>query len=398
VARRSIADEAKKIAASKSRERPENEDERRKTETHRPRAEANGHAELLVRRLSDLTAKPVRYIVPGRIARGKLHLIGGRGGSGKSTLLRALVAALSRGLPAFGLKYTPVAPIKILLVAAEDGAEDTIVPGLAAEGADLSRVEIIEGVLCGNSKSGFTLNPADVDLVRARLKECPDIALIIIDPVASYVGRSRVDDNRAGELRAAILDPLSQLAEDTGVAVLIVAHLNKGCGEAVDRIAGSAAYRDAVRCAYLVAPSEDDGDKRVLAPIKENLPGIERTSIPFRLRTLTDTESSTVLAGPQFMDLDSNDRSLLRGQLRRIEFEPPEQVDPDSLFRPKGEKDKNKVQKCADWLADFLRRFAYPSAEIVEAAKRAGFTFDNVQKAKTLAKARLGLRNSNLVS
>jgi len=55
-----------------------------------PPTDANGHAKLLVRPMSELKAQPVRYFVPGRFAKGKLHLIAGRDGSGKSTLLRTL--------------------------------------------------------------------------------------------------------------------------------------------------------------------------------------------------------------------------------------------------------------------------------------------------------------------
>jgi hypothetical protein len=359
-------------------------------------ADTNGRPRLIVRRLADMKAKPVRYLVPGRIASGKLHLVAGRGGSGKSTMLRSAVADLTAGRPAFGLSYVSDGPIRVLLVAGEDGPEDTILPGLAAEGADLSRVELIEGVLVGDAKSGFSLSPVGIELIRERLAACPDIKLIIVDPVASYVGRLKVDDNRSGELRDAILDPLSRLAEETGAAILIVAHLNKGSGEAVDRIAGSAAYRDAVRCAYLVAPSEDDEDLRVLMPIKENLPGVERTSIPFRLRHLTDGESTNVLTGVQFAALDDDDRAIIRGQLRRVSFESPQRLSADSLLGPKGDKDKNKVQRCADWLAAFLKLYAFPSSEIVDAGKAAGFTFDNVTKAKTKLKDTAGLRNSNL--
>ena len=119
----------------------------------RPRAtfSSNGdgtddHAagELVIARLSELKARPVRYLVPSRIARGKVTLIGGRGGSGKSTLTRSLAAAVSRGRPAFGLTYTATG-CKVLIVAAEDGPEDTILPSLLAEGADLDRVALLRG-------------------------------------------------------------------------------------------------------------------------------------------------------------------------------------------------------------------------------------------------------------
>jgi hypothetical protein len=53
------------------------------------------------------------------------------------------------------------------------------------------------------------------------------------------------------------------------------------------------------------------------------------------------------------------------------------------------------VAKCAEWLRRFLGDFAFPSTEILEAAKKAGFTLDNAAKAKKLLKES-GLQNSNL--
>jgi hypothetical protein len=351
---------------------------------------------LIVIRASKMKAKPVRYLAPGRFAFGKLHLIGGRGGSGKSTMLRKFVADLTRGRKAFGLSYDAPAPVDVLLVCGEDGPEDTIVPGLAAEDADLNRVGIIRGIMVGNKKQGFTLSAENIELIRRELANKPSIKVIIIDPIASYVGKLRVDDNRAAELRAAVLDPLNELAEEAGIAIILVAHLNKGNGDALDRIAGSAAYRDAVRAAYLVAPDEDDDEKRVIVPIKWNLPGFERTGIPFRQRDLTDGEAAAVLTLAPFTDLNPADQKLIQSQMRRVEFEAAENVNANELMGTKGGNDKNKVERCAEWLTGFLKDFAYPSTEIVDAGKAAGFTFDNVKKAKVILKERIGLQSSNL--
>jgi energy-coupling factor transporter ATP-binding protein EcfA2 len=358
-------------------------------------ARADGDTSLIITKLSDLKAKPVRYLVPGRIPAGKLMLVAGRGGCGKSTWSRALAADISAGRCAFGLTYPDPVRGKVLIVAAEDGPADTILPGLLACGADVDRVAILEGVRHNDKRTDFTLLPEHVDLVRERLKHSPDIRLIIIDPIASFVGRSKVDDHRAAELRL-VLDPLSALAEESGVAILLLAHMNKGSGEAVDRIAGSAAYRDAVRAAYLATEDPEDDTRRLMIPVKENLPGFDRSAIPFGLEKLTDAEAEAVLSRPQFADLEPEDRATVREQLRRVRFDAPVKVDPNEATAPKGKRaDMNKVEKCAEWIKDLLREHAYPSQEIVDAAKLAGFTFDNVTKAKTRLK-KDGLQNSNM--
>lgn len=357
-------------------------------------AEKNGHASLIITALSRLKAKPVRYLVPGRIPAGKLILAAGRGGSGKSTWSRALAADISAGRCAFGMSYHNPIRGKVLIVAAEDGPEDTILPGLLACGADVDRIEILEGVKYEGKKSDFTLLPAHVDLVKARLKQSPDTRIIIIDPIASFVGRTRVDDHRATELRL-VLDPLSAMAEEYGVCVLLIAHMNKATGEAVDRIAGSAAYRDAVRAAYLATEDPGDESRRLMIPVKENLPGFDRTALPFRLEKLTDPEAMVVFLSKQFSDLETADRDIIREQMRRVVFDAPVTVDANEATKAKKD-DKNKVAKCAEFLQEFLREHAYPSGEIVAAAKEMEFTFDNVSKAKKLLKDTAGLRNSNM--
>ncbi|MBP3958427.1 AAA family ATPase [Gemmata sp. G18] len=365
---------------------------------HQPGAEAPAPSELIVTPLTGKKVKPVRYLIPGRIPSGKLILIAGRGGSGKSTLLRSVAADLSVGRCALGLTYPNPVRAKTLIVAAEDGPEDTILPGLLAEGADLTRIAILEGVRRGSAKSDFTLSPEHVELVREQLKKSPEIKLVTIDPIASFVGRAKIDDHRATELRL-VLDPLSELAEASGVTIAMVAHLNKAGGgagtAAVDRIAGSAAYRDAVRAAYLICEDADDDTRRLLMPVKENLPGFEHTSIPFGLAPLSEPDADAVVKREQFRHLEADDLAAVRAQLRRVRFFTAVSMDADTALKAK-KQDGTKVERCKEWLKTFLAKYAFPSNEIMEAAKKASFTFDNVKEAKSQLKSEGALWNHNL--
>lgn len=348
--------------------------------------------ELLISSFATMSAEPVRWLVPERIPLGKLTLVAGRGGDGKSTAMRHLASRVSRGRPAFGLTYEPPKPARVLIIAAEDDPSDTILPHLLTEDADVSRIDILEGAKIGDKRKSFCLGSGYIDALEKKLLDDPTIRLIVVDPIASYIGRTKVDDHRSTELRT-ILDPLSAMAKCANAAVVIIAHLNKGNGAAVDRVAGSAAYRDAVRCAYLVCPDPDDDGRRFLMPIKENLPGFDRTAIPFSLEALTPIAADMVMDAPQFEQLDNEARSLMASQLRRVRFEAAQAVNPDEVMAPKKE-DKNKVERCAEWLRELLKDLAYPSDEIVQKAKERQFTFDNVKRAKTKLAAS-GLRNSN---
>lgn len=358
------------------------------------RSADDASVELLIESFATMKARPVRWLVPERIPLGKVTLIGGRGGDGKSTAMRHLAARIVTDRPAFGLVYDPPVSGRVLIIAAEDDPADTILPHLLAEDADVSKIDILKGVKIGDSETGFCLGIGHVEALRAKLLADPSIRLIIIDPIASYVGRTKgIDDHRASELRL-ILDPLNQLANDTGVAIILIAHLNKSSGAAVDRVAGSAAYRDAVRCAYLVCPDPDDDGRRFLMPIKENLPGFDRTAIPFALESLTPIQADMVMDAPQFKGLTADERELMAGQLRRVRFDAAQAVNPDEVMTPKRE-DKNKVQRCVDWLSNYLKDFAAPADKIEEAAAGEGFTKDNVFRAKAKLKQTANLHNSN---
>src|SRR5690348_9400060 len=87
-----------------------------------------GHR-LISRCAEDIEPKRIEFIWPGRIARGKHAAIAGQPGDGKSQLSIFIAAAVSRGgeWPC-GEGTAPLGNVVIL--SAEDSAEDTIVPRL----------------------------------------------------------------------------------------------------------------------------------------------------------------------------------------------------------------------------------------------------------------------------
>src|SRR5262245_37640158 len=84
--------------------------------------------------------KPVPWLWPARIAAGRLTLIDGDPGAGKSLLALDLAARLTAARP-LPDGYLPPEPRSVLLLpGGEDDWEDTILPRLAAAGADQARV------------------------------------------------------------------------------------------------------------------------------------------------------------------------------------------------------------------------------------------------------------------
>jgi hypothetical protein len=174
----------------------------------------------------------------------------------------------------------------VILLSAEDDAEDTIRPRLETAGADLSRVFILDAVVDGFRSDGgelvrqFNLR-TDLDRLGRLLAEIGEVALIVIDPITAYLGDT--DSHINAEVRA-LLTPLSELAAKAGAAVVCVSHLNKGGGsEALMRVTGSLAFVAAARAAYVVAKDQEDGNRRLFLPLKNNV-GNDQTGLAFTVQ------------------------------------------------------------------------------------------------------------------
>lgn len=252
---------------------------------------------LVVRNAAQVIAKPINWLWPGRIARGKVTLIAGHPGLGKSQVTASLAAIVSAGRP-WPTTDTACPPGNVIFLSAEDDAADTIRPRLDAAGADVSRVYIVESVRDPHPhdparRRGFSLQ-RDLPLLEAALADIGSAALIVIDPITAYLGE--VDSHKNAEIRA-LLTPLSDLASRYQAAVVAVSHLNKSSGsEALQRVTGSLAFVAAARAAYIVARDKEDASRRVFVPIKNNI-GSDQSGFAFSIESVTlnnDIQTSTV--------------------------------------------------------------------------------------------------------
>jgi hypothetical protein len=227
-------------------------------------------------RASDVVPQPVRWLWPGRIARGKVTLLAGDPGVGKSQLALAIAAIVTTGdeFPVEGSAKLG----SVIIVSAEDAAEDTIRPRLEAAGADLDRCHILR-----ESGGGFSLAD-DLPRLETALAAIEDVALVIIDPISAYLGA--VNSHNNAQVRG-LLGPLADLATRCGAAVLAISHLSKSVeGEAISRVSGSIGFVAAARAAYFVARDPDDGERRLLLPLKNNL-GVDSTGYAYRVEPVT---------------------------------------------------------------------------------------------------------------
>lgn len=225
---------------------------------------------------------------------GTLTLFAGKGGEGKTALILDYVARVSTGkLPGdyFGR------PRMVLIVSHEDDLETQLVPKLQAAGARLENirqvsigVKLEDGIKSKNAPSLLK----DLAVIRQAIEET-DAALIIFDPLITSIGG---DGNKLLDVRRA-LDPLLGLLQETQIACIGVAHLNKGSGNnAGDRMGGSAGFRDICRSLLLFATDQDSGD-RICTQDKSSYAANGTGSFKFRLVSKdvpTDDGRSTSVA------------------------------------------------------------------------------------------------------
>lgn len=236
---------------------------------------------------SDVVCRDVEWTLPGYIPSGMLTMMAGDGGAGKSTAISDIIARISRGglTPSSAYRQDTFAPLdsalecfqqgQVLIIAHEDSLEQVLVPRLKAAGAKLDNVKIVKD--CTRSPGS---NPAFPDLTQDRqwlrqaLLHMDNPRLVVIDPISSYSGDK--DTNSASEVRA-FLDPLSALADRSGVPFLLVHHLAKAIAarKASHRVLGSQAYTSG--CRVVLGFAEDTGEegefpgRRRLSVLKANL-------------------------------------------------------------------------------------------------------------------------------
>ncbi|MGB8437184.1 MAG: AAA family ATPase [Burkholderiales bacterium] len=320
---------------------------------------------VISRRLADVRAVPIRWLWPGRIARGKVTLIAGDPGLGKSQLCLSLAAIVSTaGL--WPVDRTRAERGSVVILSAEDDAGDTLRPRLEAADADLDRCHVLDAVRV-ESREGmpttrmFSLRE-DLDRLSWLLDQIGDVTLVVIDPISAYLGGT--DSHVNADVRA-LLAPLSEVAARHSVAIAAVSHLNKsGSQQSLLRVTGSLAFVAAARAAYIVARHPDDASRRVITPVKNNL-GDDQTGYGYRIEA-----------------------HRLPGGIvtSRVIWEPdPVTVTADEALAPgQAAEERSAVDEAADFLLGLLSNGPVSSGRVRVDANGAGHSWAAIRRAKRI--------------
>lgn len=261
----------------------------------------------------------------------------------------------------------------VIILSAEDDAEDTIRPRLEAAGADLERVYILDAIR-EHSKDG-TLTRAfnlavDIERLGEMARRVGEVALIEIDPVTAYLGG--VDSHKNADVRA-LLAPLTAMAATSGAAVLCVSHLTKAGGtDAMLRVMGSLGFIAAARGSYLVAKDQENPDRRLFLPMKNNL-AKDRGGLAFRVMG-RDLGSGIVTSSVEW---DAEPVTMTADQA--LALSTPAEC----------EESRPKLSTAKEWLKEMLRGGSMLVEDIREQARGAGVAWRTLEDAK----AELGVKS-----
>jgi putative DNA primase/helicase len=174
-----------------------------------------------------------------------------------------------------------------------------------------------------------------------------------------------VDDNRNATLRS-VLTPLNRLAERLGAAVVLVSHLTKtGSANRKHRVLGSIAYIGACRANHLfIADPDDPAGRRVL--MLDN-GGNVAPPAPALAYMIEDREN-----GPRIEWCHEPVSSAIVTSL-----------EPAQRAQRHHEGQAARHHLCDHWLRAFLAERHRSTTEIFKAASEAGFTKDQVRRAKS---------------
>lgn len=315
---------------------------------------------LEMTRAADVVITEIDWLWPGWLARSKFHLLAGDGGTGKTTLAVAVAATISRG--AMWPDGTEAPQGNVLIWSGEDDPSDTLVPRLAAAGADLDKIFLVGDVRQGSTSRPFDPSE-DLDMLTAEAQRIGSIALLIVDPVVSAIVG---DGHKNTEVRRS-LQPLVDLGNQLRCAVLGISHFSKGGGgfDPLLRVTGSIAFGATARV-VLVAGKKRDSDYRVFARAKSNI-GPDDGGFTYRIDLSDGQPSASFVTWGE----------VLEGAAR------------DLLADEQTEPLDGSIDSARDWLQESLANGAVAVSMLKAEAQARGFSWRTLERAKQV----IGIRS-----
>lgn len=315
--------------------------------------------------------KPVQYVLPGYVPKGKLSLLVGPPKSGKSTLACAMAARITQG-GSHGSwpDPTPTEPGIVVFVSREDDFHDTIEPRVSAAGANLDCVKNIEGVTNARSEvDTFDWGPEHIERLCNSVRSIGNVKLIIIDPVFQTVE----GDASSNQKVQRAFERLARLAKFLDVAILGLAHVVKSAKgkDPLNRVAGPLAVGGAPRSILVTAKIQDESSE------------IEGSHVLVRVTTLNNALGGHAYA-IEGCSVDGGNGPIETSKIvwkQSLDGTASEIIE-KAERKESTEKSIEKLDKAIALLKDKLKDGPCTHSEIEKSAKDVGVSDRNLQKAK----------------
>ena len=306
---------------------------------------------------SDVRVKPLDWLWPNVLAKGKIVMIAGNPSLGKSQVSLYIASIVSKG-GEWPISGEITEKGSVLILSAEDGDDDTIVPRLIANSADLEKIYLIQAVTEMNKERSLNLEK-DIDKLKKLCIKLGDVSLVVIDPISAYLGK--IDSNKNTDVRAT-LAPLASLAEELNISVLCISHLNKAKnGDALSRVSGSIAFTALSRASFLVAKRNENPERKLMLPLKNNL---SKETAGFAY-TLEETEIGQGIS------------------ISKVSWESePVIADPDEILGMGSTSKNPKSERVVEFLETLLAHGETSQTYISEKAQEEGISRKQLENAK----------------
>jgi hypothetical protein len=318
---------------------------------------------------ADIAMEGLEWLWPNRFSLGNIAIVAGLPDQGKGQLCYDIAARVTTGAAwPCGEGEAPLG--NVLLLNAEDGLADTVIPRLEAAGADRSRIKLIKGTLepkQAKPKRMFSLI-SDLELLRRAAIDMGDVKLIEIDPISAYLGIKQIDSFRTSDVRA-VLSPLFELSCELRAAIIAVMHFNKkiDVNNALLRISDSLAYGAAARHVY-VATYDETNDIGLFTKAKNNLATRSQKSLTYKFDTRTvgtDTKTGAAIVAPHIVWTGHTDVTAS-----------------EALNAINANKSPRERDNAKEFLNDLLSNGPVLADDIKEAAKADGISVATLRRAQ----------------
>ncbi len=239
--------------------------------------------------LSKVSDKP-EFLIDGRFPKGGITFVAGRGGVGKGAFITGGIgAAVTKGNVILGEQLKQ----GFLILFNEEDFKSTVLNRLRNNGGNTEYLKWQEMPKDSDGFSAIFSLKDNLQLLRKKLKQVPEElrtnSLLIIDGISTFMGMKKgIEAYNDVEVRK-ILGPLSGLAEEFNMAIVIIGHFKKSkTSELIYAILNSTAFVDLSRIVYAIIEDEEERERRYFLPLKWNAPEFKNTGIEFLIEEKTD--------------------------------------------------------------------------------------------------------------